>query len=618
MAELIYSTKEVYTTYLKDRKYKIPEYQRGYKWNEKQICQLILDINSFETDDTEDLFYCLQNITLYPSVADKNILHVVDGQQRLTTTYLLFCYLGMQDYLEDKFIYAVREISNVFMQKIQNESKEFILSILQSENFDSFCSDFEDLDFDHQDIYYMYTAICTIDKTIKEHHINLDRFREKFVQNVKFIVNEIHSNIKEQELFMNLNTGKVPLDGADLVRAIIITRVAKEEMISFNQNSIKDIVRMNEKRTRIGWELDQLNQWWSSKDVKNFYKPFAKLELDSQETIEFNEDINPINILYKLWASTKADVLKLKLFENTSISALVLYKELIILHRTLVDWFSDRAIYHYLGYLANNQRNFNFKKYYDLWNENESNRESFKTQLRKDIEKIVFRSENKGEPGFSYWSEQILNYEGENKTNWYESNRLEEFLVLLDVIEISSNENYRFLSPNHFKKNKEDKEHIYPCTPKNIKELENSTNDFQAIEKYLTKLDKRDLFPYQEKEWRKKSDFEKEEILKELESKIHQLTPINAIGNLVLLHYSINRGFGNDYYIDKRASVINNVQNGEYVRQHTLNLFVKGRTEVINLNEWTFKDVENNCKSIEESLRVFFGIKKEEYEEPAA
>ncbi|MET3732497.1 DUF262 domain-containing protein [Moheibacter stercoris] len=618
MAELIYSTKEVYTTYLKDRKYKIPEYQRGYKWNEKQICQLILDINSFETDDKEDLFYCLQNITLYPSVADKNILHVVDGQQRLTTTYLLFCYLGMQDYLEDKFIYAVRESSNVFMQKIQNESKEFILSILQSENFDSFCSDFEALDFDHQDIYYMYSAICTIDKTIKEHHINLDRFREKFVQNVKFIVNEIHSNIKEQELFMNLNTGKVPLDGADLVRAIIITRVAKEEMISFNQDSIKDIVRMNEKRTRIGWELDQLNQWWSSKDVKNFYKPFAKLELDSQETIEFNEDINPINILYKLWASTKADVLKLKLFENTSISALVLYKELIILHRTLVDWFSDRAIYHYLGYLANNQRNFNFKKYYDLWNENESNRESFKTQLRKDIEKIVFRSENKGEPGFSYWSEQILNYEGENKTNWYESNRLEEFLVLLDVIEISSNENYRFLSPNHFKKNKEDKEHIYPCTPKNIKELENSTNDFQAIEQYLIKLDKRDLFPYQEKEWKKKSDLEKEEILKELESKIHQLTPINAIGNLVLLHYSINRGFGNDYYIDKRASVINNVQNGEYVRQHTLNLFVKGRTEVINLNEWTFKDVENNCKSIEESLRVFFGIKKEEYEEPAA
>src|SRR5690606_22103813 len=395
---------------------------------------------------------------------------------------------------------------------------------------------------------------------------------------------------------MNLNTGKVPLDGADLVRAIIITRVAREEMVSFKQDSIKDIVRMNEKRTRIGWELDKVNQWWSNKDVGNYYKPFAKLALDSQETIEFNEEINPINILYKLWASTKADVLKLKLFENSSISSLTLYRELITLHRTLVDWFNDRAIYHYLGYLANNQRNFSFKKYYELWNDSENNRDNFKLHLKKDIEKIVFRSEHKNESGFAYWSEQILNFEGENKTNWYESDRLEEFLVLLDVIEISSNDNYRFLSPTHFKKHKEDKEHIYPCTPRNIKELDNSSNDYGLIDAYLTKLDKKELFPFTDKEWKRKSDLEKEEILKDLENKIHQSTPINAIGNLVLLHYSINRGFRNDYYIDKRASVINNVQIGEYVRQHTLNVFVKGRKEVINLNEWTFKDIENNCK----------------------
>lgn len=621
MAELIYSTKDVYTNYLRDRIFKIPEYQRGYKWSEKQISQLILDINSFETDDTDDLFYCLQNITLYPSVTDKNILHVVDGQQRLTTTYLLFCFLGVHDYLKNNFIYAVRESSNVFMQKIQNESQTFIHSILHSKDFDSFCFEFGHIDFDHQDIYYMYSAIKTFQNTIDEHQINLDRFREKFINNVKFIVNEIHSNIKEQELFMNLNTGKVPLDGADLVRAIIITRVAREEMVSFKQDSIKDIVRMNEKRTRIGWELDQLNQWWSNKDVANYYKPFAKLELDKQETIEFNEDINPINILYKLWASTKADVLKLKLFEKSSKDSLKLYNEIITLHRTLVDWYSDREIYHYLGFIANNitkGQKFSFKKYYELWNDTENNRDNFKIQLKKDIEKIVLRPERKNESGFAYWSEQILNFEGENKTNWYESDRLEEFLVLLDVIEISSNDNYRFLSPIHFKKHKEDKEHIYPCTPKNIKELENSSNDYESIDAYLTKLDKKELFPFAEKEWKRKSDLDKQEILKDLENKIHQSTPINAIGNLVLLHYSINRGFGNDYYIDKRASVINNVQNGEYVRQHTLNVFVKGRKEVINLNEWTFKDIENNCKSIEENISVFFEIKKEENEESAA
>lgn len=617
MAELIYSTKEVYTSYLKDRVFKIPEYQRGYKWGEKQIIQLLLDIDGFETDEVEDLFYCLQNITLYPSISDENVLHVVDGQQRLTTTYLLFCYLGVQEYLKEKFLYAVRESSNVFMQKVQKESTNFIEAIVSSENFDTFCKEYQTLDFDHQDIFYMYSAIRTFDKTFEDNNINVERFKDKFIHNVKFIVNEIHSNIKEQELFMNLNTGKVPLDGADLVRAIIITRVAKEEMISFSQESIKDIVRMNEKRTRIGWELDQLNQWWASKDVANYFKPFAKIELDNQETTQFNEDINPINILYKLWASVKSDSLKLKLFENSSITALELYRELIVMHRTLVDWFSDRILYHYLGFIANNHSNFRFKKYYELWNKEGSNRDDFQYQLKSDIEKIIFRSENKNEAGFDYWSEQILNYEGDNKTNWYESKRLEEFLVLLDVIEISMKENYRFLSPIHFRKNKEDKEHIYPCTPKNIKELDKSSNDYKSIVGYLQELDKSDLFPYEEKVWKRKSDLEKEDILKELENKIHQLTPINAIGNLVLLHYSINRGFGNDYYIDKRASVVNNVQNGEYVRQHTLNVFVKGRTDVVNLNEWTFTDIENNCKSIEETLRFFFNIKQVENEESA-
>ena len=68
-------------------------------------------------------------------------------------------------------------------------------------------------------------------------------------------MNEIHSDIKEQELFMNLNTGKVPLDGADLVRAIIITRVARDEMQSFTQTSVKDVVRLNDYGLRLSFKV---------------------------------------------------------------------------------------------------------------------------------------------------------------------------------------------------------------------------------------------------------------------------------------------------------------------------------------------------------------------------
>ncbi len=184
---------------------------------------------------------------------------------------------------------------------------------------------------------------------------------------------------------------------------------------------------------------------------------------------------------------------------------------------------------------------------------------------------------------------------------------------MIDIIEISKNKGIPFLSSIHFKKNNEDKEHIYPCTPKNIKEIEKCKNEFDAIQLYLAKtnLINKDLFPYTENEWKKKDENDKESILKNIESNIHEKTPINSIGNLVLLHYSINRGFGNDYYIDKRASVVNNVQNGEYVRQHTLSVFVKGRSDSNNLNDWNFDDIEKNADYIEQSIREFFELKKE-------
>jgi len=613
MANLLYTTKEVFTTYLKGRTYKVPEYQRGYKWSEKQINQLLDDISDFDDKVDDETFYCLQNITLYPSKTQQNVLNIVDGQQRLTTTFLLYCYLGLEDFLLDKFHYAVRESSNQFISKLQHERESFIKKILESESFEVFCEQNCNDDFDHQDIFYMYSAIQTFNQWLKDNSNEIDVLREKMIHRVKFIVNEIHSDIKEQELFMNLNTGRVPLDGADLVRAILITRVARDEMQKFSQSSVKDIVRLNEKRTRIGWELDELNHWWARKEVKQYYGSFCKIEIDSQETIEFNIDINPINILYRLWAETKLklkDRLKLKLFENSDISSLKLYAELTFLHRTLQDWFNDRVIYHLLGYLANHPVAFNFKKYYKLWTSNDHTRDSFIEHLRKDIKETVFGNEKSEKSGADYWLGCIKNYDGDSKTNWYDLKELEKFLVLVDVINISQNEEFPFLSPVHFKKNKEDKEHIYPCTPRNIKELENIQNDFQAIVEYLniTCLSVNDLFPFDEKMWNQKDVSDKAETLKFLEAQIHQLTPINSIGNLVLLHYSINRGFGNDYYIDKRASVVKNVQNGEYVRQHTLNVFVKGRSSAGNLNDWSFTDIEQNANHIEKTISNFFNL----------
>ena len=624
MAELIHSTKDVFNQYLRGRIYRIPEYQRGYKWSHLQIKQLLNDISEFDDKLNEDLFYCLQNITLYPSKTENNVLHIVDGQQRLTTTYLLYCYLELEKSLSGQFHYAVRESSNTFIQRLKQDRQVFIDIILTSSSFDDFCKTSQEIDYDHQDIFYMYNAIKTFKEWFLSTNTNVDLFKNKFVNKVKFIVNEIHSDINEQELFMNLNTGRVPLDGSDLIRAIIITRVARDEMQMQNltEPTTKEIVRLNEKRTRIGWELDQLNQWWSNKDVRNYFKSFRKIEVDSEENINFNIDINPINILYSLWAETQVEPkekLKLLLFER--IPPLVLYQELVFLNRSLQDWFKDKEIYHLIGYLANNYRLFSFRKYYELWLSFNQTRVKFISTLKSDIKDCVFGDGKKENSGPDFWLGSMLDYNEENKTNWYDLPELEKFLVLIDIIEILKNKEIPFLSPLHFKKNNEDKEHIYPCTPKTIKEFEkNDNNNFELIQTYLKKLKDLtgDLFPNSEKEWNDKNTEEKEDVLRTIEINIHSKTPINSIGNLVLLHYSINRGFGNDYYIDKRASIIKNVQNGEYVRQHTLSVFVKGRSDSSNLNDWYFEDIKKNADYIEQSIRFFFGLIIEKDEQPTA
>ncbi|MEI0701933.1 DUF262 domain-containing protein [Brachyspira intermedia] len=85
----------------------IPSYQRGYRWDEIQVNDLLNDIYEFHQNNNEG-FYCLQPLVLKnisdEKISDKKILdelklenkdnvyEVIDGQQRLTTIYLILKY----------------------------------------------------------------------------------------------------------------------------------------------------------------------------------------------------------------------------------------------------------------------------------------------------------------------------------------------------------------------------------------------------------------------------------------------------------------------------------------------------------------------------------------------
>ena len=77
--------------------YEIPLYQRAYAWEDKEIGQLIEDINDIKVDGKTTVQPNYYIGTLIVSKQDNEEKYeVVDGQQRLTTLYLLFNYLGIE------------------------------------------------------------------------------------------------------------------------------------------------------------------------------------------------------------------------------------------------------------------------------------------------------------------------------------------------------------------------------------------------------------------------------------------------------------------------------------------------------------------------------------------
>ena len=71
--------------------YIVPDYQREYVWTDKEVQQLLDDINE-QIDAGNSREYFVGTVLVSP-LGEKNHYEVIDGQQRLTTFFLLLCAL---------------------------------------------------------------------------------------------------------------------------------------------------------------------------------------------------------------------------------------------------------------------------------------------------------------------------------------------------------------------------------------------------------------------------------------------------------------------------------------------------------------------------------------------
>ena len=92
----------------------VPAYQRGYRWKE-EVTMLLKDIEEIE----EGKNYCLQPIVV--KRIGENKFELIDGQQRLTTIFLIFRYIQIflpKSQIKFSIDYETRVDSRLFLEAI--------------------------------------------------------------------------------------------------------------------------------------------------------------------------------------------------------------------------------------------------------------------------------------------------------------------------------------------------------------------------------------------------------------------------------------------------------------------------------------------------------------------
>ena len=216
---------------LMGRTFFVPSYQRGYRWGRQEVEALLNDLWEFylqtkEKKDEEErenlleenknLFYCLQPVVLYKDEqARENLL---DGQQRLTTIYLLLSYLDTRRREEgyDKPLFTLESAP-------REDSADFLAKKLFALEKPEVAS--------NVDYHYMRAAYGYIKDwfTQAPKHpgaaaklIPLLLDEDGKGPNVRVIEYYVEDDSDPIDVFLRLNQGKIPLTDAELTKALFL------------------------------------------------------------------------------------------------------------------------------------------------------------------------------------------------------------------------------------------------------------------------------------------------------------------------------------------------------------------------------------------------------------
>lgn len=338
---------------LMGRTFFVPGYQRGYRWGRQEVEALLNDLWEFylQTDGEKNTFYCLQPIVLYKDEqARENLL---DGQQRLTTIYLLLSYLDSRRREEgyDKPLftleYATREDSADFLAKKLFASEESEVA-------------------SNVDYHYMRAAYGYIKYwfTQAPKHpgaagklIPLLLDEDGKGPNVRVIEYYVEDDSDPIDVFLRLNQGKIPLTDAELTKALFLQS---------DKYDAKLLPYVSPKLDLIASEWYAYEQQLSMPKFWHFISPYDAqstppsirllLELaardlqsatsykDTPELWEPKKYTHPCYTIFSDYLQGYSGEERLKKIGEV-------WERIYTIFGLISEWYEDQELYHYVGYL---------------------------------------------------------------------------------------------------------------------------------------------------------------------------------------------------------------------------------------------------------------------------
>ena len=589
---------------LLDKKFYIPAYQRGYRWTKRQVTDLLDDIKEFQqqvenSPNAKDKFYCLQPIVVKKHGDEWEI---VDGQQRLTTIHIILTCLkeilplvGKSRY---EISYETRKGSSDFLANINEDQAE-----------------------DNIDFFHIVEAKKAVDEWFKDK----GNYRIQLIQtllneddsgkNVKVIWYELGELENATEVFTRLNMGKIPLVNAELVKALFLKSshfVANgDEVIKLQQ------LKISQEWDSIEKSLQDDAFWYflSNRKTKTnrieFILNLRASALHNGNGILDNDKFKTFLQFNHILAQNDADVSQQWL-------------EIKRTFMTLSEWFSDRTLFHLIGYLVS--QDISISKIFEI-SSNSQGKKDFHNRLIKQIWHLVFSGKTQTSPSLDELKNIIkkyladLNYENSN------TKQLRQTLLLFNIVSLLNNpdSNARFQFEK-FKLDDWDIEHIRSISSEIPDSINKQKQWLQQVIDYTSEDNTLDAYSnftidnFKETQLIKKqayhlhsTSFTKGQFEDIYDRVISLYDPNNndevdnSIGNLTLLDSSTNRSYKNAIFPIKRKRIIKLDKEATYVPLCTRNVFLKYySTNVDKMLYWEASDSNDYQSAILDTMTKFF------------